>query len=131
MEKKTKPNTKAKSKAKKEKHSEPELPQNIMPIGERVFEDKNIYINQRVYAKIHKFAANKTENEHGGVLVGRVVNELGKENTIIEGFIEAKHNTATPTTLTFTHETWEHFHSEIDKKYKDKKIILTNLEKSC
>ena len=123
MEKKTKPNTKAKSKAKKEKHSEPELPQNIMPIGERVFEDKNIYINQRVYAKIHKFAANKTENEHGGVLVGRVVNELGKENTIIEGFIEAKYNTATPTTLTFTHETWEHFHSDIDKKYKDKKIV--------
>ncbi len=123
MEKKNKTNTKAKSKGKKQKHSEPELPQNIMPVGERVFEDKNIYINQKVYAKIHKFAANKTENEHGGVLVGRVVNELGKENTIIEGFIEAKYNAATPTTLTFTHETWEYFHSEIDKKYKDKKIV--------
>jgi hypothetical protein len=48
---------------------------------------------------------------------------MGKENTIIEGFIEAKYNTATPTTLTFTHETWEYFHAEIDKKYKDKKIV--------
>ena len=113
---------KTKSEAPQEEFT-PELPQNIIPVGERVFEDKNIYIHQNVYAKIHKFAANKTENEHGGILIGRVVNELGKENTIIEGFIEAKHTTATPTTLTFTHETWEYFHSEIDKKHKDKKIV--------
>ncbi|MBQ9986544.1 MAG: Mov34/MPN/PAD-1 family protein [Oscillospiraceae bacterium] len=101
----------------------PELPQNIFPVGERVLDNKNIYIHQKVYAQIHKFASNKTENEHGGILVGRVVNEMGKENTIIEAFIEAKYNAATPTTLTFTHETWEHFHSEMDKKYKDRKIV--------
>lgn len=101
----------------------PDLPQNIIPVGERVFEDKNIYIHQKVYEQIHKFALNKTENEHGGILIGRVLNEMGKENTIIEGFIEAKYNTATPTTLTFTHETWEYFHSEIDRKFKDKKIV--------
>ena len=101
----------------------PDLPQNIIPVGERVFEDKNIYIHQKVYEQIHKFSANKTENEHGGILVGRVLNEMGKENTIIEGFVEAKYNTATPTTLTFTHETWEYFHAEIDRKYKDKKIV--------
>ncbi len=101
----------------------PDLPQNIFPIGERVFDDKNIYIHQKVYSQIHKFAENKTENEHGGILVGRVLNEMGKENTIIEGFIEAKYNAATPTTLTFTHETWDYFHSEIDIKYKDKKIV--------
>ena len=112
-----------KRKQKNVKSETPALPQNILPVGERVFEDKNIYIHQKIYKEIHKFAANKTENEHGGILVGRVVNELGKENTIIEGFIEAKNNVATPTTLTFTHETWEHFHSEIDKKYKEKKIV--------
>ena len=33
-----------------------ELPQNIMPVGERVMEDKNIYILQKAYAQIHKFA---------------------------------------------------------------------------
>ena len=105
------------------KNITPDLPQNIIPVGERVFDEKNIYIHQKVYAQIHKFAANKTENEHGGILVGRVINEMGKENTIIEGFIEAKNNAATPTTLTFTHETWDYFHDEIDKKYKDKKIV--------
>ena len=105
------------------KNITPDLPQNIIPVGERVFDDKNIYIHQKVYAQIHKFAANKTENEHGGILVGRVINEMGKENTIVEGFIEAKYNEATPTTLTFTHETWDYFHSEMDRKYKDKKIV--------
>lgn len=117
-----KKNTKAKARV-SNKNVTPELPQNIVPVGERVFDDKNIYIHQKVYAQIHKFAANKTENEHGGILVGRILNEMGKENTIIEGFIEAKHNTATPTTLTFTHETWEYFHYEIDKKFKNKKIV--------
>lgn len=101
----------------------PNLPQNIVSVGERVFEDKNIYIHQKVYEQIHKFSANKTENEHGGILIGRVLNEMGKENTIIEGFIEAKYNAATPTTLTFTHQTWEYFHTEIDRKFKDKKIV--------
>lgn len=113
---------KTKSKA-QHRNMTTDLPQNIIPVGERVFEDKNIYIHQKVYEQIHKFSANKTENEHGGILVGRVLNEMGKENTIIEGFIEAKYNTATPTTLTFTHETWEYFHAEIDRKYKDKKIV--------
>ena len=101
----------------------PELPQNIIPVGERVLDDKNIYIHQKVYNEIHKFAQNKTENEHGGILVGRVLNEMGKENTIIEGFIEAKYNNATPTTLTFTHDTWEHFHSEMERRFKGKKIV--------
>lgn len=105
------------------KNVTPDLPQNIIQVGDRVLDDKNIYIHQKVYREIHRFAANKTENEHGGILVGRVLNEMGKENTIIEEFIEAKHNTATPTTLTFTHETWDYFHSEMDKKYKDKKIV--------
>ncbi len=115
-------NKKTKTKVSR-KNITPELPQNILPVGERVFDNKNIYIHQKVYSQIHKFASNKTENEHGGILVGRVVNEMDKENTIIEGFIEAKHNAATPTTLTFTHETWEYFHAEIERKYKDKKIV--------
>lgn len=121
-EEKTKKTTSKTGKTSK-KPAATSLPQNIMPMGERVLEDKNIYIHQKVYTQIHKFAANKTENEHGGILVGRIVNELGKENTIIEAFIEARHDASTPTTLTFTHTTWEYFHSELEKKHKGKKIV--------
>ncbi len=99
------------------------LPQNILLIGERVEENKNIYISQSVYKEIHKFTENKTTNESGGVLVGNVVEEFGKTNIIINGFVEAKHCESTPTTLKFTHETWEYVHKEIDKKFPKQKIV--------
>lgn len=99
------------------------LPQNILPIGERVEEDKNIYISQPVSKEIHKFTQNKTTNESGGMLIGNVIEEFGKTNIIVNGFIEAKHCEATPTTLKFTHETWEYVHKEMDKKFPGQKIV--------
>lgn len=99
------------------------LPQNILPIGERVEEDKNIYISQPVYKEIHKFTQNKTTNESGGMLIGNVIEEFGKTNIIVNGFIEAKFCEATPTTLKFTHETWEYVHKEMDKKFPEQKIV--------
>lgn len=99
------------------------LPQNILPIGDRVEENKNIYILQSVYKEIHKFTQNKTTNESGGMLIGTILEEFGKTNIIISGFIEAKYCEATPTTLKFTHETWEYVHKEIEKKYPGKKIV--------
>ena len=99
------------------------LPQNILPMGERVEEDKNVYISQAVYKEIHKFTKNKTTNESGGMLVGTVIEEFGKTNIVISGFVEAKHCEATPTTLKFTHETWDYVHKQIEKKHKGKKIV--------
>jgi hypothetical protein len=81
------------------------LPQNIVSIGEHVEENKNIYISQAVYKEIHKFTKNKTSNESGGMLVGTIIEEFGKTNIVISGFVEAKFCEATPTTLKFTHET--------------------------
>ena len=99
------------------------LPQNIVLIGEHVEEDKNIYISQSVYKEIHKFTKDKTVNESGGVLLGNVIEEFGKTNIIIRGFIEAKYCEGTPTTLKFTHETWEYIHKEADKRFPDYKIL--------
>ncbi len=121
-------NKKAKNKkAKKvEKYTpilENTLPQNILLVGERVEENKNIYIFQKVYKEIHKFTKNKTTNESGGMLIGYTIEEFGKTNIIINGFVEAKYCEATPTTLKFTHETWEYVHGEIEKKFPDQKIV--------
>ena len=99
------------------------LPQNILPVGERVEENKNIYISQPVYKEIHKFTKNKTTNESGGMLIGKVIEEFGKLNIVINGFIEAKFCDATPTTLKFTHETWDYCHKEMDKKFPGQKIV--------
>lgn len=112
----------AKDKKKKEVF-EDVLPQNILFVGDKVEENKNIYIYQPVYKEIHDFTKNKTKNESGGILVGNIIEEFGKTNIIIRGFVEAKHTESTPTTLTFTHETWEYVHSEIEKKYENGKIV--------
>lgn len=115
------------NKAKNEKTFVPQfedaLPQNIMPFGEHVEEDKNIYISQNTYKEIHHFTKDKTTNESGGVILGKVIEEFGKTNIVIYAFVEAKYCEGTPTTLKFTHETWEYIHKETDKKYPDLKIL--------
>lgn len=99
------------------------LPQNILAVGDHVEENKNIYISQPTYKEIHRFTKNKTTNESGGMLVGTIIEEFGKTNIVISGFVEAKFCEATPTTLKFTHETWEYVHKEIEKKHPGKKIV--------
>lgn len=99
------------------------LPQNIVFVGEKVEEDKNIYISQAVYKEIHKFTKNKTKNESGGMLIGNVIEEFGKTNIVIHGFVEAKYAESTPTTLKFTHKTWDYVHGEIDGKYENGQMV--------
>jgi proteasome lid subunit RPN8/RPN11 len=99
------------------------LPQNIQLVGETSNDDKVVYISQSTYKTIHNFTKNKTTNESGGVLVGRVIESFGKTHIVISGFIQAKFCEATPTTLTFTHQTWEHIHKEMDLKYNGFKIV--------
>ena len=99
------------------------LPQNFVQIGDRVLDNKNIYISQPAYKAIHKFTKDKTKNESGGMLIGYTIEEFGKTNIVIDGFIEAKHSEGTPTTLTFTHDTWEYVHKELDKKHPEKSIV--------
>lgn len=99
------------------------LPQNILPMGERVEEGKNIYLSQTVYRQIRKFTRNKLTNESGGVLVGNTIEEFGKTNILVSGFIEAKYCEATPTTLKFTHATWDYIHKEMEKRFPGMKIM--------
>ncbi len=116
----------AKQKAKKGKKQQPEekgLPRNILAMGERVEEDKNIYISQSAYKDIHRFTKNKRTNESGGFLIGSVTQELGKTNILIKAFIEARNCEATPTTLTFTHDTWNEAHKEVGKRFPKDKIL--------
>ena len=125
MDKKTsKKKTKKKVKpAEKKVEFDLSLPQNIYTVGEHVEVDKRIYISQHAYKEIHEFTKDKTKVETGGVLLGNIVEELGKTNIVIHAFIEAKYSEGTPTTLTFTHESWDYIHKIADKKYPDLKIL--------
>lgn len=99
------------------------LPQNVIKIGEQVLHDKNIYILQSVYKEIHDFTKDKLTVESGGMLMGYTIKTNGKTNIIIDGFIEGKYSEGTPTTLKFTHETWDHVHKEADEHFPNDKII--------
>jgi len=98
------------------------LPQNFKLIGD-TGAPKRIYILQETYRKIHEFTKDKKVNESGGILTGNIIEEFGKTNIIISGFIEAKHADATPTTLKFTHKTWELINKEMEKNHKGEKIV--------
>ena len=52
-----------------------------------------------------------------------MIEEFGKTHIIIRAFIEAKHCESTPTTLKFTHESWEYIHEEAAKKYPEYKVL--------
>lgn len=99
------------------------LPQNILRVGERVVQNKEIYIDQKIYKIIHKFANSEKTNESGGLLVGYVSEAFGKDNIVVVGFIEGKFCEATSTTLKFTHKTWDYFHKELEEKYSDFQIV--------
>ena len=99
------------------------LPQNIVLFGEQNPEDKKVYISQNTYKDIHRFTKDKTENESGGVLLGNVIEEFGKIYIVIRAFIEAKYCEGTPTTLTFTHASWEYIHKEVARRFPDYKIL--------
>ena len=112
---------------KTEKKEKPEkktkLPQNILQVGDHVEQDKKIYINQSTYKKIQRFTRNKTKVESGGILIGSVIEEMGQQNIMIEGFIEGKDSEGTATTLTFTHKTWDYVHQQREKKFPKKQIV--------
>ena len=117
------------AKKKKNKSRKPEvisdnlLPQNITAVGQLGHQEKTVYILQSVYKEIHKFTKGKTEFESGGVLLGNVIEAFGKTNVLIRGFVEAKYSEATPTTLKFTHQSWEYIHKEAEKRFPKQKIV--------
>lgn len=99
------------------------LPQNILLFGDPIEGDKIIYISQPVYRTIHRFTKDKTTNESGGILLGDVIEDFGKTHILIKGFVEAKYSEGTPTTLKFTHKTWDHIHKTIAARFHDMKIL--------
>ena len=125
VEKKSEKATEKNPEKKGEKKSakKTKLPQNILQIGDHVEQDKKIYITQSTYKKIQRFTRNKTKIEAGGILVGSVIEELGQQNIMIEGFIEGKDSEGTATTLTFTHKTWDFVHKEREKKFPKAQIL--------
>ena len=107
----------------KAEHNSVQLPINYLLIGELENDDAKVYIKQEVYKALEEYASSDTAHELGTIILGNYSDELGKMNVVISDFIYAKYTDASASTLTFTHETWEHVHKEHEEKYPDTKIV--------
>ncbi len=85
--------------------------------------DFRIHWDERVHDEVIKHAAETTDVELCGVLVGRVVKDRDGPYLTISGSIrgeQAKHDGAQ---VTFTHDTWDHIHKVKDEKFPKEQIV--------
>lgn len=99
------------------------LPTNFLLFGEIESDDLKVYIHQETYKKLEEFSKSDVNKELGSILIGDYCEEMGKKFVVISDYIEAKYTSASASTLTFTHETWEYVHKTHSEKFPDKKII--------
>lgn len=86
--------------------------------------DFKIFISQKTLNDIDSYLSSDTLNELGGVLTGDLCVNSDNERFIkINGYITAKHTNSSLSRLTFTHETWEYINDELEKNFKDKRIL--------
>jgi len=84
-----------------------------------------VYIGINAWWLLWKHAISVRDREVGGVLIG----EFCKENTCsshyldISAIIKAEHANEEQASLTFTHQTWNKLHEQVDENYPNKDIV--------
>ncbi len=82
-----------------------------------------IFVREEVINDILSYSKTDTSRELGGVLLGRYKEIDGKYKVLIEETVIAQHTEAGLSQITFTHETWEYIHHEMENKYPDLKMV--------
>ncbi|MDR1481359.1 MAG: LysM peptidoglycan-binding domain-containing protein [Synergistaceae bacterium] len=99
------------------------LPVNFVLSGTVENDDVKVYIHQKAYKAIEKYAHSDTSKELGSILIGDYTEYSGKTQVVIQWVIEAKYTDASASTLTFTHETWNYVYKEQSRLFPDLKIL--------
>jgi len=78
--------------------------------------DCDIVLTQSAYARINHHLATDTRREHGGLLLGYIAksSNMTPATVIIVGSLPAEFTHGTPTSLTFTEESWLKFEEQTD-----------------
>ena len=105
------------------KHTELQIPQNILPVGNIQDTDVRVYIHQDVYKSIEYFSAYDISKECGSVLLGDYTEKEDGLHIIISDFIEARYTDSTASSLTFTHDTWDFINLRREKLFPEKRIL--------
>jgi proteasome lid subunit RPN8/RPN11 len=85
--------------------------------GKAVEGELRVSFGRRAYDQIRKHTAEDTEHEVGGVLLGNLCKDDDGPFLHITEIISGQHTESQGAQVTFTHETWTHFHNVKDKKF--------------
>lgn len=82
-----------------------------------------VVIRQSVLNDIHRHGQTRTDVEICGVIIGQGYRDERGPFIYVEGNIRGQHSDSKSAQVTFTGETWNHIHNELDTKYPDLQIL--------
>lgn len=85
--------------------------------------EQRIAFDRSAYAQLIGHAVIEPDTEVCGVLVGRVEQDSEGDWVDITNIIKGMSAKQEGTQVTFTHETWNHIHAEMDRLHGDKEIL--------
>jgi proteasome lid subunit RPN8/RPN11 len=85
--------------------------------------DFRVVVAAEAVAAIDRHAATDTSVELAGVLVGRLLRDASGPFLLVDRAVEAAATRRTTSRVTFTHDTWEHIHEEIEATCPDLAIV--------
>ncbi|MBI3099023.1 MAG: Mov34/MPN/PAD-1 family protein [Planctomycetes bacterium] len=86
-------------------------------------ESLRVALAETPYNEIVKHGLEHAEVEVCGVLVGRLLQDEGGPFLEIEAVIRGEHAASQGAQVTFTHETWNHIHNEMDRRFQNRRIV--------
>jgi proteasome lid subunit RPN8/RPN11 len=102
------------------KTAEHKFPGGSVPPGSG---ELRIAIDKRPYASIIGHAMLEPEVEVCGVLVGRLAHDAHGDYVHITDVIRGEAAKQEGAQVTFTHDTWNHIHGEMDRQFSDREIV--------
>lgn len=82
-----------------------------------------IYISEEAFDRATERGQADLTREVGGVLIGKVYQDESGPFLKVDATIDALYADEKGTELTFTQDTWDYIHQELESKHKDKKIV--------
>lgn len=85
----------------------------------------DIVVWDHVLADVQEHAASDLANEVGGFLLGHTMTlpDQPEPLVFVEARIAAQHVNATPSSVEFTHDTWNAFHAEREVRFGDMQVV--------
>ena len=82
-----------------------------------------IFVSEEAFDRATERGQADLTREVGGVLIGKIHKDKSGPFLKVDATIDALYAEEKGTELTFTQETWDYIHKELESKHKDKKIV--------